>query len=261
MTSGLERFKALSFDCYGTLIDWERGIVTALRPWVSRNGLEVTDENLLSTFAAIETKVQNRHRPAVVYPRVLAETLREMGQRLGAEVSDEEAEAFGGSIGKWPEFPDSARSLQRLAERYLLIVVSNVDRTSFQLSNDRLGVPFRLVITAEDVGSYKPHLGHFRTLLAELAPLGVQRSELLHVAQSLFHDHVPAKELGLPTVWIDRRSSRSGFGATPAPPVEVTPEWYFPSLAGFADAALGPAEAVRPTPAPACAARRALRSR
>ena len=119
------------------------------------------------------------------------------------------------------------------------IILSNVDRVSFAASNERLGVTFDAVVTAEDVGSYKPDRRNFDALLGALGPLGVDRSELLHVAQSLYHDHEPARELGLPSVWIDRRHAAGGTGATPPPAAAVAPTWRFESLAAFADAAVG----------------------
>jgi len=127
--------------------------------------------------------------------------------------------------------------LRRLSRRYRLIILSNVDRASFAGSNERLGVTFSGIVTAEDVGSYKPSPRNFEALLREAARLGVAEGRLLHVAQSLFHDHVPAKAAGLPTVWIDRRKNAAGWGATPAPPTDVTPDLTFTSMQELADAA------------------------
>ncbi len=231
------RFKALSFDCYGTLIDWEAGIVSHLRPWADRHALEVADEDLLTIFSEIETVVEGEASPAPLYPAVLAETLKRIGRRLGAAVSAEEAEDFGASVGAWPAFPDSAGALARLQERFRLIIVSNVDRSSFAASNRRLGVEFDLIITAEDVRAYKPQPAHFKALLSSLPGLGVEPHQLLHVAQSLYHDHEPVRRFGIESVWIDRRSGREGSGATPTPSGAVSPGWRFPSMAAFADAA------------------------
>ena len=223
-----DRFAALSFDCYGTLIDWETGIVEALRPWTSRHGID--DETLLSAFAAHETVVESEH-PAMRYPGVLTATLQRVAGELGVDVTGEEQRAFGASVPNWPAFPDSTDALTQLHERFRLIILSNIDRTSFAASARRLGIEFDLVITAEDVGSYKPSPANFAALLDATAG-----TELLHVAQSLYHDHEPAKAAGLPTVWIDRRHDRTGTGATPtAGP--VAPDWRFPSMAAFAEAA------------------------
>ena len=167
---------------------------------------------------------------------MLSESLRRTGTALGVTVSDDDAAALGGSVGDWPAFPDSAEALARLKRRYRLIILSNVDRAGFAASNRRLGVDFDAILTAQDIGSYKPNPANFDALLSRIDELGVPRDRLLHVAQSLFHDHVPAKAKGLPTVWINRRRDEAGWGATPAPAATVQPDTEFPSMAAFADA-------------------------
>lgn len=231
----LTDFEALSFDCYGTLIDWEAGIAAVLRTWADTHGLQRSDEELLTAYSTHEAQAEI-DRPADVYPKILARSIRELGVELGVPVSDAEADALAVSVPDWPAFPDSAEALDRLSRRYKLIILSNVDRASFAGSNKRLGVTFSGIVTAEDVGSYKPSLRNFAALDAEIERLGVPREKLLHVAQSLFHDHVPAKQVGLPTVWINRRHDNPGWGATPAPPADITPDWTFTSMAAFADA-------------------------
>ena len=228
-------FDALSFDCYGTLIDWETGIAHVLRRWADDSGLAMSDEQLLAAFASRETEAEAAH-PTALYPEILAGSMRALGAQVDVPVSDTDAEAFGASIPDWPAFPDSREALERLAKRYRLIILSNVDRTSFAASNKRLGVTFSGIVTAQDVGSYKPSPRNFEALAVERQRLGVPEGRLLHVAQSLFHDHVPAKAAGLPTVWINRRHARPGSGATPDPQMPVTPDWTFPSMAAFADA-------------------------
>jgi 2-haloacid dehalogenase len=235
----LSDFDALSFDCYGTLIDWESGISAVLSPWASEVGLDLDREQLLTAYSAHEARVE-WDRPTTLYPEVLAQAFRDTGAELGREVSAEWAERFGGSVPDWPAFPDSADALARLSERYQLIILSNVDRTSFAGSNARLGVDFDAIITAEDVGVYKPRLNHFERLDQVIAERGVPRERLLHVAQSLFHDHGPAKQVGLSSAWINRRQADAGWGATPEPDAEYSYQWEFPSMAAFADAALGP---------------------
>ena len=231
----LTKFEALSFDCYGTLIDWEAGIAAVLRPWAKANGLGMTDEELLTAYADHEARVEEEH-PTDRYPQILARAMRDLGAQLGVSVSDGDAQLLAGSVPDWPAFADSADALARLAEHYRLIILSNVDRASFAGSNRRLGVSFTSILTAEDIGSYKPSPRNFDALLAEVDRLGVGRDGLLHVAQSLFHDHVPAKAAGLPTVWINRRHANPGWGATPAPPAAVTPDLTFTSMGVFADA-------------------------
>ena len=235
--SDFDRFEAMSFDCYGTLIDWETGIANALRPWATRNGLGLDDQALLAAYGGTETHVED-DMPSALYPVILGETLRRVGADLGAEVSDDDAESFGRSVKDWPAFPDTVEALRRLATRYKLIILSNIDRASFAASNPRLGVKFDSIITAEDVGSYKPQRGHFNRLFEEIERLGVARERLVHVAESLFHDHQPAAELGLPSVWIHRRHDKGGSGATATPSGEVSPTWRFTSMAEFADAAV-----------------------
>jgi putative hydrolase of the HAD superfamily len=175
--------------------------------------------------------------PTALYPDVLATAFRRTGRTLGAPVSDAWARRLGDSVPDWPAFPDSADALARLARHYTLIIVSNVHRAGFAGSNRRLRGDFAAVITAEDVGAYKPAEDHFRALDATLPRLGVERGRLLHVAQSLFHDHVPARREGLPSVWINRRHDRPGWGATPAPAEDYSYDLQFPSMAAFADAA------------------------
>jgi 2-haloacid dehalogenase len=231
----LADYDALSFDCYGTLIDWEAGFLTVLQPWAREAGLDVTDEDLLAAYGQHEERVQ-RENPTALYPVILAETFRRAGATLGAAVSDEWADRLGASVQSWPAFPDSADALASLAENYKLIILSNIHREGFAASNTRLGVTFDRIITAEDVGAYKPAENHFRALDAALPGLGLDRSGLLHVAQSLFHDHVPAKREGLPSVWINRRHDRPGQGATPEPSEDWSFDLEFKSMADFADA-------------------------
>jgi 2-haloalkanoic acid dehalogenase type II len=231
----LAEFEAMSFDCYGTLIDWEAGLVAVLRPWARRQGLDATDEQLLSAFSAHESTAEAEH-PAERYPEILARSMRSLGQDLGATVTDEDGAALARSVPDWPAFPDSHDALVRLGRGRRLIILSNVDRESFGHSNARLGVTFTSILTAEDIGSYKPSRRNFDALAEEARRLGVGPGRLVHVAQSLFHDHIPAKRAGLPTVWINRRHDRPGWGATPAPPDAVTPDWEFTSMASFAAA-------------------------
>jgi 2-haloalkanoic acid dehalogenase type II len=236
MTDDFEPFRALSFDCYGTLIDWERGLSAALGRWASAHDLTASTAELLDTYGRWENEIE-RDQPTARYPDVLAMTLDRIADEFAVTgTTDEERAAFGGSVGSWPAFPDSPEALARLKERFKLIILSNVDRQSFAASNERLGVEFDLIITAQDVGSYKPSLRNFEALLAAIGEIGVAKGELLHVAQSLYHDHEPAAEIGLPSVWIDRPHDHPGAGATPQPVTPVRPRWTFPSLAAFADA-------------------------
>jgi 2-haloacid dehalogenase len=232
----LARYKALSFDCYGTLIDWEAGMLEVLRPWAESVGLDVDDEQLLTAYARSETAVE-RDDPTARYPDILAEAFRRAGQALGRSVEETWAARLANSVPDWPAFPDSADALASLGRHYQLIILSNVHRDGFAASNRRLNGNFAAVITAEDVGSYKPMENHFRALDRTLGELGIDRGELVHVAQSLYHDHVPARREGLRSVWINRRHDRTGWGATPEPDEEWTYDLEFTSMADFAAAA------------------------
>jgi 2-haloacid dehalogenase len=231
----LTPFKALSFDCYGTLIDWEAGMAAVLEPWAREQELAASVEELLLNYADHESAVE-REAPTTHYPDVLATAFRRVGERLGAPVTDEWAGRLADSVPDWPAFPDSADALARLAGHYRLIIVSNVHRDGFAGSNRQLRGDFAAVLTAEDVGGYKPADNHFRALYRTLDGMGIERAELLHVAQSLFHDHTVAKRENLRSVWINRRHDRPGWGATKQPTDEWSYDLEFPTMAAFADA-------------------------
>ncbi len=228
-------YEALSFDCYGTLIDWEAGLLAVFAPWARRRRLTLSDEELLTAYAGHELAAESNH-PADLYPDILARGFRNLGADLGAEVSDQDATDLAVSVPDWPAFADSADALVLLRQHAKLIILSNVDRASFAGSNAKFGVEFTSVLTAQDIGSYKPSPRNFAALNAEARRLAVGEGKLLHVAQSLYHDHVPAKQAGLPTVWINRRHDRPGWGATPETTAEVRPDAEFGSMAEFAAA-------------------------
>jgi len=228
-----DTISALTFDCYGTLIDWERGILAALRPVVERHaGPGVGDDALLEAFARHEAACEAG--PYLPYREVLARTLRGIGTDLGFAPTTHECAVFGGSVAGWPAFADSAEALAALRARFRLAVITNCDDDLFAASAARLGVAFDAVVTAQQVGAYKPALDGFRVMFDRL---GLPRERVLHVAQSLFHDHVPARALGLRSVWVDRRAGRPGGGATP--PAEATPDLVVPDLAALAALLLG----------------------
>ncbi len=229
----LTDFTTLTFDCYGTLIDWETGIAAALRPWAGRAGVDADDEALLAVFGRVENRLQ-RENPTALYPALLRAGALAIAADLGAPMGDDEAEAFAASIKDWPAFPDSAEGLSYLKRHYKLVVLSNVDNASFAHSNAKLGVEFDAVFTAQDIGSYKPDLGNFRYLLDRLAVMGIAKSQILHTAQSLYHDVAPARRMGLATNWINRRGLKAGGGATPA--AEATPDIEHASIAEFVEA-------------------------
>ena len=227
-----EDYDALTFDCYGTLIDWGAGIAGFLQPALRERDAHVVDDFLLEFFAETEPLAQVDGRK---YQDVLREVLRRLGERLAFAPSAELLDAFAASPAQWPPFEDTPTALQRLGERFRLAIVSNIDNALFAETTKQLGVMFssatpqRLLITAEDVGAYKPD---HRMFAAARAALG-DGARILHVAQSLFHDIAPASALGWDTAWI-RRDRNAARGAT------ARPTWTFDTLAELADVLLGP---------------------
>lgn len=230
----LHDFHVLSFDCYGTLIDWESGIFAALAPLITHLP-SLSRDAALEAFGRQESAVE-RANPGLRYSLVLADVYRRLAAEWDVSASAEDAEHFGASVHAWPAFEDTPAALQYLKRHYKLVILSNIDHVSFAGSEPRLGVAFDAVFTAEDIGSYKPDAANFRYMLARLAEKGIEKRTILHTAQSLYHDHVPAKQLGFTSCWIDRRGNREGFGATPAPAVGVQPDFHFPSLQAMAEA-------------------------
>ncbi len=199
----LAQFEYLSFDCYGTLIDWESGILGYLRPLLRNKGVSVTESGILNLYSEFEPRQQQP--PYRSYREVLAGVVREFAAHFDFAISGEEANGLAESIGDWQAFPDTAGALQGLQSRYKLAVLSNIDDDLFALTTPKLGANLDLVVTAQQVRSYKPSLGNFEKLLQELP---VEKSRLLHVAESLYHDVVPAHSLGIATVWVNRRQNK-----------------------------------------------------
>jgi 2-haloacid dehalogenase len=225
------RFDAVTFDCYGTLIDWEQGILNALQPVLAPHGIDASEDELLESYARHEAALEaGDYLP---YRDVLAGSLCGLCEELGFSPSDHDANGFSQAVGDWPAFHDTAVALHRLSHRFRLGVITNCDKDLFALSNRRLGVTFDWIVTAEDARSYKPSLTPFEVAFATI---DVPRDRIVHVAQSLYHDHVAAKQLGLTTVWVDRRHDRPGFGATPE--ASATPNLTVPDMRTFADVAL-----------------------
>ena len=227
----------LTFDCYGTLIDWESGIWDGFQMLLAANQSQMMRPESLMAFAEIESHIQASH-PDMLYPDVLAMTHRLFAERFGLKTSQELDQRFGNYVPYWPAFPDSADTLRRLKDRFRLVILSNVDRASFAGSNQRLGVMFDDIFTAEDIGSYKPNQQNFKHMLSHLDSDG---ADILHVAQSLFHDIQPAAKAGLETAWIDRQNLAEGgsWGATAVIDKPPSADLRFTSLQVFADFACG----------------------
>jgi 2-haloacid dehalogenase len=232
----LTDFKVLTFDCYGTLIDWETGLWAALQPLVNEGRLGVGREAALEAFARHETAVEH-DAPSLRYSTLLAATHARLAHEWRVPIFAEMNERFGGSVPDWPAFPDSADALRYLKRHYRLVVLSNVHRDGFAASAKKLGVTFDAVYTAEDIGSYKPSPRNFRHMLDRLAAdFGIGPAEILHTAQSLHHDHVPAEKAGLARAWIDRRKGQAGGGATAPVANPPSVQFHFASMAEMAEA-------------------------
>ncbi|MCL6728523.1 haloacid dehalogenase type II [Sphingomonas hankyongi] len=229
----LSQFEALSFDCYGTLIDWETGLTRALAPLAERG--EVSPEDILQIYGPVEHETEEEH-PGLRYSELLERVYERLASRLGVSALPDEAREFGASVGDWPAFPDTQEALRYLKQHFRLIILSNVDRRSFARSNERLGVEFDHIFTAEDIGSYKPSLRNFEYMLDRLRDTGIEKGRLLHVAQSLFHDHVPANLMGIASAWIDRRHDKPGSGATVLPDPRPHFDFRFTSMGELAAA-------------------------
>ncbi len=234
-TVKLTDFKALTFDCYGTLIDWESGMIAALTPLTDKVERELTRDEILAAHSRHESS-QQRQTPAKCYQQLLAVVYRRMAEERGVSVSWDECARYGQSIKDWPAFPDAVEALRYLKQHYKLVILSNVDNQSFSASNSRLGVKFDAIYTAEDIGSYKPADANFEYMLTKIKGLGIEKSDILHTAESLFHDHAPANRHGLKSCWIYRRHAQQGFGATVDPGEMPAYDFRFNSMAELAEA-------------------------
>ena len=230
----LSDFSTLTFDCYGTLIDWESGIIAGLKSLTDRmvgpDGTAPDRDIILQAHARLES-TQQRYNPSQRYSNLLATVYRRLAEEWGLHVTLDEAAAYGASVQHWPAFPDSAVALAYLKDHFRLVILSNVDNASFAFSNMRLGVDFDAIYTAEDVGSYKPSDRNFDYMLDGLAAQGIARTDILHTAESMFHDHEPANRHGLHNCWIYRRHDKQGFGATRDPGDMPAFDFRFNSMA------------------------------
>ncbi len=213
------KYRVLTFDCYGTLIDWETGITELVRPWLADLDPRLRPDLLLTTFALLQAKFQ-QVRPVLLYADVMRRTWSDIEVTFGWQTDAAHANAFAESVGTWPPFPDTVESLRYLERFYRLAILSNVDNSSLGKTLKLLQVPFALTVTAEDAETYKPSLALFNKAIAMLDDMGISRNEILHVAQSKHHDINPGRKLGLTTVWVNRRQGQKGSGATLATEAE-----------------------------------------
>ncbi len=215
----------VSFDCYGTLVDWETGIAAAVDEVLAARGIDKSTAEVLALYAAIEPGVQESE-PFLEYRRVLRRVMALIGDELGFECTGPELGCLVDTLPNWPVFPEVVDALRTLKERYRLAVISNVDDDLFAGTAKALGVEFDAVVTAEQVGSYKPDLRNFD---AASARMGVDRGSWLHVAESLYHDIAPANRLGIKSVWVNRAGRGGGTRA-----VDAVPDVIVPDLAALA---------------------------
>ena len=225
------RFQALTFDCYGTLINWEAGIFSALKPILAAHGKSIADATLLEMYGELEAQgEQGEYRP---YQEVLSSVVRGFGERLGFSPTETEQRSLPASVPEWRPFADSVAALRKLQTRYRLAVISNIDDDLFAASAPRLEIAFDQVITAQQARCYKPGLAIFNRALAKI---GEAPEHVLHVGQSIYHDVIPAQTLGLSTVWVNRPSPRPNVGAVK--PAVGTPDLEVSSLQSLADLAV-----------------------
>ena len=239
MTLNYDNYDALSCDCYGTLIDWERGIWLAFQPlFVKNTHLQIDQKQVLADFAVLENKIQS-NRPDMQYPDILRGIHKWFAEKYDLVTNEEFDTVFGASVSEWPVFPDTIKALTDLKKRYKLVILSNVDEAGFAASNERLLVEFDAIFTAEKIGSYKPDVRNFEYLFTQLlVEQSIQRERILHVAQSLYHDIQPANTLGMDCVWIDRQGLSTGgdWGATSEIAELPEADAVFTDLASFAQA-------------------------
>jgi 2-haloacid dehalogenase len=231
----LTDFKVLSFDCYGTLIDWERGMTQGLKLLTDRLSRPLPEDSLLQAHARLEAHHQ-RLNPTKPYREILAVVYRRLAEDLGLVVPWRECVAYGLGAKEWPAFQDSPGVLQYLKKHFKLVLLSNTDNETFESNKAKLEVEFDAIYTAEDVGSYKPQERNFEYMLERQLAQGVKKEAILHVAESLYHDHQPANRLGLASCWIYRRFDRPGYGAAHTPETIPTYTFQFNSLAELAKA-------------------------
>lgn len=223
------RFEILTFDCYGTLINWEAGLLPVLHRILSSHGKSVDDAELLKLYGDFELRAENPYRP---YRQVLESVVRQLGDQLGFAPTSAEVRSLPDSLPGWNPWPDTVEALRQLKTRFRLAILSNIDDDLFAATRPKLGVDFDEVITAQQAQAYKPSLKLFELALSRI---NAPAHRVLHVGQSIYHDVVPAQALGLATVWVNRPSARPGVGAVKA--AEAKPDLIVSSLAELAAAA------------------------
>ena len=225
-------FKVVTFDCYGTLIDWETGILRAMAPLLDSHGVSLPEGEILERYGRYESEAE--HGPFRPYREILCSVVDRYAAELGVDLREGERDTLAGSLGTWPPFADTGPALLALKARYRLAVIAFIDDDLFGETARLLPVEVDHLIRAQQVGSYKPSLRNFEVALERI---GEPRERVLHAAQSLYHDISPAREMGLTTVWVNRRMGKGGGGATP--PSEAMPDVTVPDLASLVALVVG----------------------
>lgn len=222
-TPDFSNFDLLTFDCYGTLIDWEKGILTALQPILSHHGVTILDDSLLELYGKLESTVeQGDYHP---YRDILGIVMRQLSIELEFRLEDNQLNQLANSIKDWPPFPDTVAALKKIKNKFRLGIISNIDNDLFVASNRLLNIDFDYIVTAQQAQAYKPSLKVFEYAFDHI---DIPSDRILHVAQSLYHDIEPCGQLGLKAVWVNRRKDKSSSGATP--PSDVKPDWEVSDL-------------------------------
>jgi 2-haloacid dehalogenase len=229
MTLQFDRYEVLTFDCYGTLIDWERGILTALKSLLEARNVNLDERQILELFAEFEPEIQLKSE-YITYREVLKGVVKKFGDRFNFKPTEDELNSLPESIKNWQPFPDTVEALKLLKQRFKLGIISNIDDDLFAYSAKHLQVEFDWIVTAQQAKSYKPSRNNFKLAFDKIS---LPTDKILHVAQSIYHDIVPANSLGLSTVWVNRRVGKEGFGATKA--AEAKPDLEVPNLQKLAE--------------------------
>ncbi len=222
----LDNYEVLTFDCYGTLIDWESGIISGLQPILKNHDIDLSDAEILTHFAEFEPQIQQGKY--ITYRQVLQGVVSKFGERFGFVPSEEEMNSLPESLKQWRPFPDTVPALKLLQKKLKLAIISNIDDDLFAYSQNYLETDFDWIITAQQVKSYKPSLNNFRLALEKI---DLPKSKILHVGASVYHDIVPANFLGIATVWVNRKKDDRSLSATL--PAKGKPDWEVLDLAGL----------------------------
>lgn len=221
-------YKFITFDCYGTLIDWETGILKALKPLLIKHNVNLNEQEILENFANFESEIEQGEY--IQYREVLGRVVQRFGEKFAFTPADTELYSLAESMQDWQPFSDTVTALKSLKEKFELVIISNVDDDLFASSAEKLEINFAQIITAQQLKSYKPSFNNFQKAIERI---GLPKEQILHVAASIYHDIIPAKSLGLSTVWVNRRLGQPGAGATM--PSISTPDLEVPDLQTLAN--------------------------